>query len=159
MGDFSPGWPADRARKADTVVTAPGGADSHWLRAGLAPSSRRAYDRDWTVFTSWCSRTGHDALPAAPATVARFLTEAAATVREDGRHAHTPATLARMISGINFAHQAAGLDQPGSSVIVRAAMRAVRRERATPARRMRAMLLTDLEVAHSGIYIAGWPTV
>jgi integrase len=144
--------PGDGAAVAVPVVAA---ADV--LRSGLAPSSRRAYDRDWVVFAGWCARTGHRALPAEPVAVARFVTEAATAVRPDGRYAHTPSSLSRMVAGINFAHRVAGVDQPGASVIVKAAMRGVRRDRGTPPRRMRALMLADLEETVAGIDVARWP--
>jgi site-specific recombinase XerD len=44
--------------------------------------TRRAYRSDWRIFTAWCSARDLAPLPAAPETVARFLsTEATAGVK------------------------------------------------------------------------------
>ena len=44
-----------------------------YAAGALAPSTRRAYERDWLTFASWCAQRGLVAIPAAPATVAAFL--------------------------------------------------------------------------------------
>jgi len=36
-------------------------------------ATRRAYRSDWRIFSAWCVARGLEALPAAPETVARFL--------------------------------------------------------------------------------------
>lgn len=42
-----------------------------------ASNTRRAYRAGWQAFVSWCQESGLDALPAEPATVGLFLTDAA----------------------------------------------------------------------------------
>jgi len=56
----------------------------------------RAYRADWEDFAAWCQEHGQSALPAAPETVAYYLTALAAT--------HRPATLERRLTAITKAH-------------------------------------------------------
>ena len=78
-----------------------------FLRAAKAKSTLRAYRSDWNDFSTWCREHGEDALPAAPETVAYYLTARAAT--------HKPATLQRRLTAITKAHQAAGHASPAST--------------------------------------------
>ena len=43
-----------------------------YAKASRAPSTRRAYEADWKIFTAWCDRHGIDPLPASPDAVAVF---------------------------------------------------------------------------------------
>lgn len=77
-----------------------------FVAAAKAESTRRAYAADWHDFEAWCRRHALPSLPAAPATVALYLTDLAAT--------HRPATLRRRLTVISRAHQAAGYPSPAS---------------------------------------------
>jgi integrase len=90
--------PQELARLA---VTARG-----FLAAAKAESTRRAYAADWRDFEAWCRGHGLPALPAAPASVALYLTDRAAS--------HRPATLRRRLTVIARAHQGAGYPSPAS---------------------------------------------
>jgi hypothetical protein len=46
---------------------------ARYAESALAPSTRRAYERDWLTFPSWCAERRLVAIPAEPATVAVFL--------------------------------------------------------------------------------------
>lgn len=86
-----------------------------------AANTRRAYRADWAHFAGWCEEQGEAALPADPATVARYLVAHAKVLKK--------ATLTRRLSGISVAHQLAGLDSPTSDVLVRTTMQGIRRQK------------------------------
>src|SRR5207245_5562239 len=71
-----------------------------FVGAAKAPATLRAYRSDWAHFEVWCAAHGADALPAAPETVALYLTDLARVAK--------PSTLQRRVSSIPQAHQAAG---------------------------------------------------
>ena len=85
-----------------------------------AANTLRAYRADWDDFTTWCAHHGLVTLPAAPETVAVYLTHLA----ELGRK---PATLGRRLSAISQAHQLAGHASPTKSAIVKETHRGIRR--------------------------------
>ncbi|HEY0417995.1 MAG TPA: integrase, partial [Acetobacteraceae bacterium] len=65
-----------------------------------ADNTRRAYRNAWRMFDAWCRAAGLDPLPAAPETVAVFLTSFAAVRKV--------ATLQLWLTAISRAHQTAG---------------------------------------------------
>jgi integrase len=67
-----------------------------------APATRRAYLHDWDGFVAWCTPLGLAPLPAAPATVAVYLSALA----DAGRR---PTSIERALSGIAHAHRTRGL--------------------------------------------------
>jgi hypothetical protein len=87
-------------------------------KAQLAPETLRLYAADWTRFSEYCASTGARALPAAPTTVAAFLTEAG-----PGRAART-----RRLAAIDHRHRRHSLPCPGADPRVRAALKAARRQ-------------------------------
>jgi site-specific recombinase XerD len=80
-----------------------------FVEAAKAENSRRAYRSDWRQFEGWCRSHGLVCLPAAPETVALYLTALAAD--------HKPASLQRKLTSITKAHQAAGFSTPASMQI------------------------------------------
>ena len=78
----------------------------------LSARTRAAYAGDWALFTDHCAVTDRPALPAGPHTVVDFLSSCPAA----------PATRRRRVAAIDHHHAAAGLDRPGESVAVRAAL-------------------------------------
>ncbi|MHB9133541.1 MAG: site-specific integrase [Armatimonadota bacterium] len=86
-----------------------------------AASTKRAYRSDWEDFTRWCIECGFVALPAAPATIAAYLT----TQADAGKKA---STLGRRLAAIAFAHKAAGHDSPTNSLLVEATGAGIRRQ-------------------------------
>jgi len=78
----------------------------------LSARTLRTYAADWALFTDWCAATGTTALPADPRTVVDFLPGCPAA----------PETLRCRVAAIDHHHAAAGLDRPGESVAVRAAL-------------------------------------
>src|SRR5664279_3571955 len=78
----------------------------------LSVRTLRTYAADWTLFTDWCAATDTTALPADPRVVVEFLSGCPAA----------PATQRCRVAAIDHHHAAAGLDRPGESVAVRAAL-------------------------------------
>ncbi len=87
--------------------------------AAKAPSTIRAYTRDWRHFTSWCARHGLQALPASGETLALYLS--------DHADKHKVATLQRRLSAIAQAHKLSGHESPASSPRVRLVWSGIRR--------------------------------
>jgi site-specific recombinase XerD len=104
-----------------------------------ADNTRRAYRADWDDFTRWCR--DHDAapLPAAPETVALYLTDCA--------HGLKASTIQRRMASITQAHAAAGYaDSPIKHVLVRSVWRGIRREIGVAAQGKSPTLTADLRV-------------
>ena len=113
------------------------------VEASTAASTKRAYRSDWQRFAGWAGRRRFPPLPAPPAVIAHYVTEAAAEQTGIGKWRYAPATLTRWVASINQVHTAAGLDPPGRSEIVRRALSGIRRIRATPPNRRAPLLLED----------------
>jgi site-specific recombinase XerD len=94
-----------------------------YVRASKAPATLRAYRADWADFSYWCEARGLQARPAAPETVAGYLTDLARVAK--------PATLQRRLSAISQAHQAAGHETPTRTAVVRATHAGIRRTKGT----------------------------
>ena len=75
-----------------------------YVRHGKADNTWRAYRSDLSHFGAWCETEGLEALPAAAATVAAYLSAHAATL--------AVSTLRRRLAAISVAHQAAGYKEP-----------------------------------------------
>lgn len=116
--------------------------DAYVARAS-ADATLRAYQSDWRLFCAWCDEVGYRPLPAAPATVAAFVTllaergfvPATNQPRRGRERTATPlgrATIGRRLAAIVFAHRAAGLEPPtvqqGAAQLEKV-MRAIRREK------------------------------
>lgn len=72
-------------------------ASAKYKYARQAGNTRLAYDKQWRAFADWCESEEADALPASPATVARYLSARA----DSGAKV---ATLAQAISAIKDTH-------------------------------------------------------
>ena len=94
-----------------------------YLEQSKAANTRRAYAADRRAFTAWCAQHGLTTLPAAPETVALYLT-AHAGLRK-------AATLQRRLVAIAHAHAAAAVDSPTTSLAVRAVAAGIRRTHGT----------------------------
>ena len=129
------------------------------IEASTAAATKRAYRSDWQRFTAWTTQRGFCPLPAPPALIAHYVTEAAAEQTGVGKWRYTPATLTRWVSSINQVHTAAGLDAPGRSEVVRRALSGIRRIRATPPNRRAPLLLADIRALMISISetAAAWP--
>lgn len=108
------------------LVPAPSGALAtladdarEFLESARSKETLRGYRSDWRAFEAWCSTMGLQALPAAPQTVALYLTAIAGV--------KASATLQRHLSSISQAHQGAGFESPTTSTLVRQTWRGIRR--------------------------------
>jgi integrase len=165
------------ARLADTAATALAGFDRiadaertlppealarvlDAMHASTAASTKIAYRSDWRRFATWAGAGGFPPLPAPPAVLAHYVTEAAAEQTGVGRWRYAPATLTRWVASINQVHTAAGLDAPGRSEVVRRALSGIRRIRATPPNRRAPLLLEDVRVLLTSLSAeaGGWPS-
>jgi len=94
-----------------------------YVQQSRAANTRRAYRADWADFAAWCAVHRLAALPAAPETVALYLTDLAASRKTS--------TLQRRLSAISQAHKAADLDTPTGHRAVRAVWSGIRRAKGT----------------------------
>ena len=78
--------PGDPMHETDRMV-------EEYIRASKAPATQRAYLSDWKHFVGWCERSGLLSLPAAPGTVARYITYLSKP--GDGAKPRKPATIVR----------------------------------------------------------------
>jgi site-specific recombinase XerD len=90
-----------------------------YVAASLAPATRRAYATDWRLFSEWCDQRGLSSLPAAPETLALYLTDLAGL--------RSMATMARRLTAIGQAHRTAGVESPTSDPTVRRVSKGIRR--------------------------------
>lgn len=88
--------------------------------AARAERTRDAYRQQWSAFEAFCQVHGLRSMPAAPSTVAMYLSARAA----EGRKV---ATLAQALAAISQAHQLAGHTSPRSSTAVRETFKGIRR--------------------------------
>ncbi len=110
---------------ADTLQTlvAAGERARDYAQQARAANTRRAYRADWADFTAWCRDRHLAALPAAPGTVALYLSDLAMSRKTS--------TLQRRLSAISQAHKAADLETPTGHRAVRAVWSGIRRVKGT----------------------------
>src|SRR4051794_36886379 len=94
-----------------------------YVAAAKAPNTLRAYRADWRDFAAWCAQHRLEALPAAPETVALYLTALAGQRKA--------ATLQRRLSAISQAHKVAGHASPTQDQAVRLVLAGIRRTHGT----------------------------
>ncbi len=120
--------------------------DAYVSRAS-AEATLRAYKSDWRLFCAWCGENNYRPLPAAPATVAAFLTLLAergfapAEPHRTKRGKLLPrkepfplgrATIGRRLAAIVFAHRAADVEPPTTqpdAARLEKAMRGIRKDK------------------------------
>ncbi|WP_222684275.1 hypothetical protein [Rhodococcoides corynebacterioides] len=85
------------------------------VESSRSAGTRRAYASGWRRYSEWCTRHGHDALPAHPVTVAAYLVDAADTVTAAGEKAYAASTLSAWVAAINHYHRTAGHPQPSAN--------------------------------------------
>ena len=101
------------------------GKAREFAAAAKAAHTLRAYQADWRDFRGWCEMHRLAALPAAPETVALYLADRAATLKAS--------SLARRLTTINRAHQAAGETSPASmqNAVVSEVWKGIQRRKGT----------------------------
>lgn len=103
-----------------TELVDPMGSVRAYIAAEKSDNTRRAYKADWADFGAWCAGVDLIALPAEPATVARYLAQLA----DGGKKA---STIQRRVAAIRAVHKAAGHEPPTNAEGVKATMRGIRR--------------------------------
>ncbi|MFO0605040.1 MAG: site-specific integrase [Polyangiales bacterium] len=113
------------------------------LANAKAPSTRRAYLTSWRLFDAWCRQHNLPAMPAAPMTLALYVTDLARCGRK-------VATIMRAVSAISQAHEMAGHASPRGAAVVREALKGIRRTRGTAPSQKKPLLSETLvsAVAH-----------
>ena len=97
------------------------GREGHRLpRLALSENTRKAYQRGWEDFLSFCREHGFEATPATEQAVALYLSDRAEDLG--------PSTLSQRIAAIQHAHDERGLSSPTRSKSVQNVMRGIRRE-------------------------------
>jgi integrase len=106
--------------------------------AAKAGNTLRAYQADWKDFREWCVGHRVASMPAAPETVALYLTDRAATLRTS--------SLARRLTTINRAHQAAGQPSPATmqNAVVSEVWKGIKRMQGTAQHGKKPFLTSDL---------------
>jgi site-specific recombinase XerD len=108
-----------------------------YAASALASSTRKAYERDWRVFATWCAEHGQRPLPASPATVAAFL--AGEADRE-----FRPVTITRRAAAIAAAHRAQDHPNPCDSAAVAQVLTGIRNTLGVDARQVDPLALGPL---------------
>ena len=99
-----------------------------YVEAAKAPNTRRSYRTQWRIFVAWCLGFERESLPAAPATLALFLTARAQAGLK-------VASLSVALSAIRAAHFDAGLADPAANPEVRTVWEGIRRTHGAAQRR------------------------
>lgn len=115
--------PAPPALRVDLAADA--ARVARYLAEGHAPATRRAYQSDWTHFSTWCDAKRLAPLPASGETVAAYL----AAEAEQGRRV---ATLRRRLAAIRLAHQLSEQPTPTANALVRATLNGIARVHGAP---------------------------
>lgn len=110
----------------------------------ISDATRRAYRQQWATFAEWARRNGLEALPAAPATLALYL-----TARAQG--GAKVATLEQALAAISQAHSAARLTSPRSSAEARLVMRGIKRTVGTAQTQKAPLLIPALRAMVAGL--------
>jgi site-specific recombinase XerD len=118
--------PSEPLSDAEALVPAPstelatlGDRVRDFVVASKAPNTIRSYTGDWRHFTAWCDEHGLASLPAAPQTVAAYVTDLAGV--------NAVATIQGRITSISVAHKAAGFESPTATSLVRETIKGIRR--------------------------------
>ena len=99
----------------------------------LAPNTRRAYQKGWDSFQSFCLTLGiEDPLDADEQTVAQWLVHISSTPSKRGDKPLHPGTVKMYRSGVNKAFDIAGRQSPCRHPLVNATMKVVSRDNAQP---------------------------
>ena len=73
------------------------------IAEALSPATRRAYAAGWATWEAWATAHGAEALPADPAELVLWLSDAAYDV--DGEPALAPATFAQRLAAVAHQHR------------------------------------------------------
>lgn len=107
-----------------------------YASAAVPPNTQRAYASDWRSFLAFCLTHGAPALPAAPQTVALYVTSLGETCKV--------ATVRRHLCSIAAKHRENGLESPVGHDVVRRIVRGMARTKGTAPTRKDAVTLEHL---------------
>jgi site-specific recombinase XerD len=96
-------------------------AAAEFIAASKARATREAYASDWRDFEAWCDAHGLPTSPAAPQTVALYLSALASSGRK-------VSTVRRRCAAIAHVHRSAGHDNPAAHPGVRATLNGITRK-------------------------------
>jgi site-specific recombinase XerD len=103
----------------------------------LAANTHSAYEHDWKLFTAWCSRVGHDPLPASADTVSLFLTNQLL-------HGVKVVTARRRFYAISHRHRIRGIELENRFEAIML-LRSAQRQRRERPRRARPLTVNELQ--------------
>ena len=118
--------PPELAHLAEGSLAEALGKAVDYARHAISPTTEKIYGDDWAAFSTWCA--GHRAphLPAAPAIVAAYLAERAATLGRSG--------LRVALAAIAYQHRRAGHIWTSGDPIIASVMKGILREQRRPVR-------------------------
>lgn len=125
-----------QASRAPAAVASLAEAAREYVEQARAANTLRAYRSDWRRFEGWCLARGTSAIPAAPTTVAFYLTDHATS--------HQTSSLERWLTSIGQAHQAAGHVDPTKAAPVKSVWRGICRTHGTAQRGKTPILVSQL---------------
>jgi integrase len=121
------------------VTLAAAGSVQAYLESARSRNTIRGYRSHFRQFQSWCSVAGRCALPAAPETIACYLSERAGHLR--------PVTLACHLAAISKAHKTAGLASPvKDNALVFEVLKGLKRVHGTAVTQKAPVLTDDLRL-------------
>ena len=112
--------------------------EAAYVAAARSANTRRGYASDWREFSGWCTRHGHEALPAAPEALSGYITELAGAGAKVG-------TISRRLSSIRFVHVMRDLPDPTDARRVTAVWEGIRRTHGAPPVQARPLMPPDLD--------------
>ncbi len=115
-----------------------------FVAAAKAPATLKAYRNDWRDFESWCRDHQLPSLPSTPESVALYIADRASTLASG--------TIARRLTSITKAHQAAGFtDSPATTrhFVVGETLKGIRRTIGTAQHGKDPLLAADIRAGSS----------
>jgi len=114
-----------------------------YAHRAVSPTTEKIYDDDWHAFRAWCAAHDAPALPAAPAIVAAYLAERAATMGRSG--------LRLILAAIAYRHRRAGHLWTARDQVIATVMRGILRAQQRPERPAAALTSAELKLVLAAI--------
>jgi site-specific recombinase XerD len=111
--------------------------EAGYVAAARAANTLRGYRSDWREFTTWCTTHQNEPMPAAAATITRYLSDLA-------RHGAKVGTMSRRLSAIRFTHQLHDVPDPTRNARVLAVWEGIRRTHGAPPEQAAPLMPPDL---------------